>query len=140
MSKPGQPRILQGLVDVPASEATLLLEAGYLLMELGRAKAAQDLLGGVCDLLPSSDVARVALGNCHFARGHFKQALKCHQDALRTHDDSALALAHMGEALAFLGRRDEAVAALQKAVAMEPDGLPAGFATALLQAIDEGNL
>jgi tetratricopeptide (TPR) repeat protein len=132
--------ILKGLVDVPQPEAALLLEAGYLYMEMGKHKDAADVFEGVAALLPHSDVPHVALGNCEFAQGRFQRALKHHQDALKLQPKSALAQAHIGESLLFLKKTEEGVKALKQAIAMEPGGMPATFAQALLTAHDAGEL
>ncbi len=127
-----------GLVELPQPEAVLLLEAGYLSMEMGKAKDAEDIFAGVCALLPHSDVPWVALGNLEFSQGRYARALKHHQEALKVRPDSALAHAHIGEALLWLKKTDEALAALRKAIALEPSGMPAQFAQALLDAHAEG--
>ena len=132
--------MLKGLIDVPQAEASLLLEAGYLYMEMGKPKEAADVFTGVAALLPHSDVPHVALGNLEFAQGHFQRALKHHQEALKLKPRSALAQAHIGEALLWLNKTDEGVGALHKAIEMEPDGMPASFARALLEAHEAGTL
>lgn len=130
--------MLKGLIEVPQPEAALLLEAGYLYMEMGKPREAEEVFAGVAALLPHSEIPLVALGNLEFSQGHFQRALKHHQDALKLKPDSALAQAHIGEALLWLKKVDDGVAALQKAVAMEPGGGPAAFANALLEAHGQG--
>lgn len=132
--------MLKGLIDVPQPEASLLLEAGYLYLEMGKAKEAADVFAGVAALLPKSDVPLVALGNLEFAQGHFQRALKHHQEALKLKPKSALAQAHVGEALLWLKKTADGVKALKKAIEMEPDGMPASFARALLEAHEAGTL
>lgn len=132
--------ILNGLIDVPQSEAALLLEAGYLYLEMGRPKEAEDVFTGVCSLLPESDVPRVALGNLHFSQGRYQRALKCHQEALKLRPESAVAQVHLGEALLFLKKTDEGLAALQKAIELDQEGPSAAFAAALLEAHKTGEL
>lgn len=132
--------LLDGIVPVPKSEASLLLEAGYLLMELGKTKEAEEVFVGVSALLPKSDVALVALGNFHFAQGKFQRALKFHKEALKVRPDSALALAHIGESLLFLKKKGEAVEALNKSLSLEPEGDQSAFAQSLLEAANLGEL
>lgn len=134
--------ILHGLIDVPQGEVALLLETGYLYMEMGRPKEAEDVFVGVNALLPESDVPLVALGSLHFSQGRYQRALKFHQDALKLRPKSALAQAHIGEALLFLKKTDEGLAALHKAIEMsdDEDSHPATFAKALLQAHAAGEL
>jgi tetratricopeptide (TPR) repeat protein len=132
--------LIHGLIEVPKSEVQILLEAGYLYMEMGLFKECEDVFAGVSALLPESDVPRVALGNLFFAQGKFQRALKFHQEALKAFPESAIAQAHIGESLLFLKKLDEAKKALKKAIDMEPRG-PAGvFAKALLDAHDAGEL
>jgi predicted Zn-dependent protease len=132
--------ILKGLVEVPQPEAALLLEAGYLYMEMGKPKDAEEVFAGVAALLPKSDVPLVALGNLEFSQGRFQRALTHHTAALKVKPGSALAQAHIGEALIWLKRPDEGVKALKRAIDMEPDGMPAKFAQALLDAHAAGEL
>lgn len=132
--------MLPGLVEVPQDEAGLLLEAGYFYMELGRPKEAEEVFTGVSALLPQSDVPRIALGNLHFAQGRFQRALKFHQEALKLRPESATAKAHIGEALLFLKKEKEGLAAVQEALQMDPDGPSAAFAQALLAAYEDGAL
>lgn len=132
--------ILSGLVDVPQDEVGLLLEAGYLYLELGRHKEAEEVFTGVSALLPHSDVPRIALGNLQFAQGRFQRALKFHQEALKLRPDSATAQAHIGEALLFLKKEKEGLAAIQKAIEMDPEGPSAAFAQALVAAYEDGAL
>lgn len=137
---PSNVEILKGLIELPQSEAALLLEAGYLYMEMGRHKEAEEVFAGVAALLPHSEVPVVALGNLEFAQGRFQRALKLHQDALKLKPGSALAQAHVGEALLWLKKTDEGKKALHKAMELEPDGMPATFAKALLDAHAAGEL
>jgi tetratricopeptide (TPR) repeat protein len=130
--------MLKGLIELPQPEAALLLEAGYLFMEMGKAKDAEEVFAGVAALLPHSEVPLVALGNLEFSQGHFQRALKHHQDALKVKPQSALAQAHLGEALLWLKKGDDGVKALNKAVELEPAGASAAFARALIEAWQQG--
>lgn len=132
--------MIDGLVQVPQKEARLLLESAALYLELGKPKEAEEVLVGVCALLPHSDVPRVQLGNVHFAQGRYARALKFHQEALKLNPQSALAMAHIGEAQLFLKKTDDGVASLQKAIELEPQSDAADFARALLQAYEDGAL
>lgn len=132
--------MLKGLIEVPQPEASLLLEAGYLYMEMGKPKEAEEVFAGVAALLPHSDVPLVALGNLEFSQGRFQRALKSHQEALKLKPKSALAQAHIGEALLWLKRTADGVKALKRAIEMDPDGMPASFAKALLEAHEAGTL
>ncbi|MEW5853940.1 MAG: tetratricopeptide repeat protein [Myxococcota bacterium] len=130
--------MVQGIVPVPQKEVALLLEAGYLMMELGKWKEAQEVFAGVSALVPHSDVPHMALGNLFFAQGKFQQALKCHREALSVAPESALARAHVGESLLFLKKFDEGKAELERAISQDPKGMAADFARALLDAHEAG--
>jgi tetratricopeptide (TPR) repeat protein len=129
---------VKGLVEIPQQEVALILEAGYLLMELGKWKEAQDVFSGAAALVPHSDVPHMALGNLYFAQGKFQQALKCHKEALAVVPESALARAHVGEALLFMKKYDEGKVELEKAISHDPQGMAAEFARALLDAHEAG--
>jgi tetratricopeptide (TPR) repeat protein len=129
---------VKGIVDIPQDEVAVLLEGGYLLMELGKWKEAQEVFSGVTALIPHSDVPHMALGNLFFAQGKFAQALKNHREALAVRPDSALARAHVGETLLFMKKYEEARAELEKTLAQEPEGPTAAFARSLLEAHDVG--
>jgi len=130
--------MLKGLIEIPQPEAALLLEAGYLYMEMGKPKEAEEVFAGVAALLPHSEVPHVAMGNLEFAQGHFQRALKHHQEALKLSPDSPLVQAHIGEALLWLKKPDDGLKALRRAVELEPGGAAAAFATALLEAHQQG--
>lgn len=123
---------IKGLIDVAQTEVALLLESGYLYLEMQKHKEAEDIFTGVAALVPHSDVPLICLGNLFFSQGRFDRALKFHKEALGRNPDSALAQAHLGEALMFMGRRDQAKQALDKAVQMDPDGDAGAFAKSLL--------
>jgi tetratricopeptide (TPR) repeat protein len=132
--------ILNGIIDVPQSEAALLLESGYLLMEMNRFKEAEEVFAGVAALLPASDVPLTCLGNLYFAQGKYQRALKAHQDALKLRPDSANAKVHVGESLLFLGKQEEGLAVLQEIANSDQDPSATEFAQALLEAHRAGEL
>jgi tetratricopeptide (TPR) repeat protein len=126
--------------DVPQPEAALMLEAGYLYMEMGGLKEAEEVFEGVAALLPESDMPRVALGDLFFLQGKFQRALKFHQEALKLRPHSAMAQARIGESLLWLKKTDDGIAALKQAIEMESDGPAAQFAQAMLDAHEAGEL
>jgi tetratricopeptide (TPR) repeat protein len=132
------PVMVNGIIPVPQREIALLLEAGYLYMEMQKFKEAEEVFEGVKALVPHSEVPLICLGNLAFSQGRFERALKFHKEALQKAPASALAQAHTGEALLFLKKRTEAKAALEKAIEMEPDGQAAAFAKSLLDASAAG--
>lgn len=132
-----EPVMVEGLVPVPQSEVGLLLECGYLYMEMQKVREAEEIFNGVAALVPQSEVPLICLGNLFFTQGRYDRALKFHKDALRKNPESALAQAHAGEALIFLKKRTEGKAALEKAAQMDPEGAGA-FANSLLDAMAAG--
>lgn len=126
---------IEGLVPVSQEEVALLLESGYLFLEMQKHREAEEIFAGVAALLPHSEVPLICLGNLHFSQGRYERALKFHRDALKRNPESALAQAHVGEALLFMNRRPEAKAALKEAVSLDPEGDAAAFAHSLLDAI-----
>lgn len=130
--------MVEGLIDVPQTEIALLLESGYLYLEMQKHKEAEEIFAGVAALVPHSEVPLICLGNLHFSQGRYDRALKFHKDALVRNPKSALAQAHTGEALLFMQKRPEAKKALEKALELEPDGAAAEFAKALLDGMAAG--
>jgi tetratricopeptide (TPR) repeat protein len=133
-----EPIIVKGIVEVPQKEVILLLEAGYLYMELGKNKEAEDVFQGVSALIPHSEVPQMALGHLFFSMGRFNPALKAHQKAVELNPESAVAHASVAETLFFLRKHGEAVAALDKAIELDPDGSAGQFARSLKEAHDLG--
>lgn len=132
------PVMVEGLIEVPQGEVGLLLESGYLYLEMQKYKEAEEIFTGVAALVPHSEVPLICLGNLHFSQGRYERALKFQRDALKRNPDSALAQAHVGEALLFMKKKGEAKSALEKAIQMEPDGDAAAFANSLLDGIAAG--
>jgi tetratricopeptide (TPR) repeat protein len=127
-----EPVVVEGLIPVPQSEIALLLESGYLYMEMQKWKEAEEIFAGVAALVPHSEIPLICLGNLQFSQGRYERALKYQRDALARAPESALAQAHIGEALLFMKKRAESKAALEKAIEMDPEGDAGAFARALL--------
>lgn len=127
---------VSGLIEVPRSEIALLLECGYLYLEMNKAREAEEIFSGVASLVPASEVPLICLGNLFFSQGRYDRALRFHRDALKKNPDSVLAQTHVGEALLFAKKRPEAKQALEVAVTMAGDDEEAAaFAEALLDAM-----
>ena len=133
-----EPSVANTLVPVSQRDVTLILESGYLLIELGKHKEAEEVFHGVAALMPQSEVPHLAMGNLHFAQGRFSPALKCHMQALGVNDQSAIAHASAAEALFFLKRQEEASGHLGRALALPNDSTAHEFAQALKEAHDLG--
>ena len=132
--------IQSSLVPLQKSEATLLLEAGYLWLDMGELGKSKDVFTGVAALMPKSEVPQIALGTVEFVQGHHEKALQLYRAAQRLAPKSGLPRAHVGEALLFLGKVSEAMKELKAAQDIEPDGDGARFAKALIEATEAGAL
>ncbi len=131
---------IAGLVSAPRDEGVMLLEAGWLLMDLGRFDEARDVFSGAAALLPKSEVPHLAMGTLEFAQGRHDKALQAYRKAQAINPKSGLPRAHAGEALLFLGKVKEAEKELNAAIEIEPKGDGAKLAKALLEARESGAL
>ena len=131
---------IAGLVPVSRDEVVILLEAGYVLMDMGRYDDARDVFSGAITLLPKSEVPHLAFGTLEFALGRHEKALQAYRKAQALAPKSALPRAHAGEALLFLHKAAEAKRELKAAIDVEPDGDGARLAQALLEAAEAGAL
>jgi tetratricopeptide (TPR) repeat protein len=132
---------IQGsLVPVGKHQAMVLLEAGYLWMDMGKYDKARAIFSGAAILMPKSEVPQYALGTLEFAQGKHEKALQAYRAAQRLAPKSGLPRAYAAEALLFMGKRDEAMKEIKAAVEVEPDGDGARLAEALKAAIEAGTL
>ena len=122
------------LVPLSRRQAMLMLEAGYLWMDLGRFEQARELLAGAALLMPRSEVPQLALGTLEFNQRRYDKALQAFRRAQALAPRSALPRAHCGEALLFMGKLPEAGRELKAALQLEPGSDGARFAQALLDA------
>jgi tetratricopeptide (TPR) repeat protein len=132
--------IAGSLVPVAKQQAMILLEAGYIWLEMGKFDKAKDVFTGAAALMPKSEVPQLALGALEFAQGRHDKALQAYRAAQRLAPNSALPRAHSGEALLFLSKVPEAMKELKAAVDLEPEGDGARLAHALMEAKDAGAL
>jgi tetratricopeptide (TPR) repeat protein len=132
--------ITGSVVPLTRSQARILLEAGYLWMDMGQYDKAKDVLSGAAALMPKSEVPHLALGTLEFVRGRHDKALQAYRVAQKLAPKSALPRAHAGEALLFLGKVNEAIKELKAAMELDPDGDGARLAQALLDAKEAGAL
>ena len=132
---------IQGsLVPLTRQQAQLMLEAGYLWMDLGKFDNARDVLNGAALLMPKSEVPQLALGTLEFVQGHKDKALQAYRAAQRLAPKSSLPRAHCGEMLLLSGKVNEAMKELNAAVDLEPEGDGAKLAQALIEAKEAGAL
>jgi tetratricopeptide (TPR) repeat protein len=135
-----QSEINGSLVPMRKLQAQLMLEAGYLWMDLGKFDNARDVLNGAALLMPKSEVPQLALGTLEFVQGKHEKALQAYRAAQRLAPKSGLPRAHCGEALLFLGKVNEAMKELKAAQELEPEGDGAKLAQALIEAKEAGAL
>ena len=128
------------LVPLARREAMILLEAGYLWLDMGQYEKAREVFAGAALLMPKSEVPQLALGSLEFAQGRHDKALQAYRAAQRLAPSSALPRAHAGEALLFMGKVPEAMKELKAAMDLEPEGDGARLAQALLEAKEAGAL
>jgi tetratricopeptide (TPR) repeat protein len=132
--------IASSLVPVSKHQAQLLLEAGYLWLDLGSADKAREVFLGVAALMPRSEVPQLALGTLEFCLGRHEKALQAYRAAGRLSPRSGLPRAHAAEALLFMGKVDEALKEIKAAIDADPEGDGARLAQALLEAKEAGAL
>lgn len=128
------------LVPVARQQAMILLEAGYIWLDMGKFDKAKDVFAGAAVLMPKSEVPQLALGALEFSQGRHDKALQAYRAAQRLAPNSSLPRAHAGEALLFMGKVPEATKELKAAMDLEPDSDGARLAQALMQAKDAGAL
>ena len=117
-------------------ELRVILESGFVLREAGRLDDADAVFRGALELLPDSDVPRVALGTVELQRGRFAEAQALCEEALGVRPGSLYARVHRAESLLFQQRREEAEGELREMAQLEPDSPHARTARALLEAAD----
>jgi len=117
-------------------ELRVILEAGYVLREARRLDEAETIFRGAMELLPTSDVPRVALGTVELRRGRFAAAQAICEEALRLSPQSLYARVHRAEALLLQQRRDEAEAELRAIIAADANSSHSHTARVLLDAAD----
>lgn len=130
--------VLTRLNQVQPSDAELrvMMEAGFVLREAGKFDEAETVFRGVIELLPESDVPRVALGTVELQRGRFQEAQSAFEEALRVRPGSLYARVHLAEAFLFQRRREEAEAELRDIIATDADSPHSRTARTLLDAAD----
>ena len=118
------------------AELRVMMESGFVLREAGKFDDAEAVFRGVMELLPESDVPRVALGTVELQRGRFESAQAACEEALRLRPESLYARVHRAEALLFQRRREEAEAELREVISADAGSPHSRTARALLDAAD----
>lgn len=132
--------IAGSLVPLTRHQAQLMLEAGYVWMDMGQFDKAKEIFSGAAALMPRSEVPQLALGTLELAQGRHEKALQAYRTAQRLSPKSALPRAHAAEALLFLGKTAEALKEIKAALEIEPESDGARLAQALLEAKEAGAL
>lgn len=114
--------IAGSILPMSKQQAMILLESVYLWMDLGKFDHARELAAGAAALMPKTKQVQLALGTIEFNQQKFDKALQAFRSAQRLDPKSALARAHCGEALLFMGKTGEALKELQAARDLEDDG------------------
>ena len=125
------------LIELPRDYLIIMMEAGYVYLAMRRFQESLELFEGVCHLVPSSDVPRIAIGNVYAAQQKYDEALKEYRKAIKLEPQSALAHAHMGEVFLLQEKKDKGLTYINKALKLDPDGKTGDFAKALLNAVDK---
>lgn len=133
-------QISGSLVPLAKREAAILLEAGYIWMDMGKVDHAREVFAGAAVLMPKSEVPQLALGTLEFSQGRHDKALQAFRAAQRLAPNASLPRAHCGEALLFMGKVPEALKELKAAMDLEPDSDGAQLAKALMNAKEAGAL
>ena len=132
--------IASSLVPLSRHQAQVMLEAGYVWMDMGQWDKARQIFQGAAALMPKSEVPQLALGTLELAQGRHDKALQAYRSAQKLSPRSSLPRAHAAEALLFLGKVDEAMKEIKAAMEVEPEGDGARLARALLEAKEAGAL
>jgi tetratricopeptide (TPR) repeat protein len=126
------------MVPMSRENLVILMEAGYLLLRMGRYEESREVFEGVSVLADDTEIPYVAMGSVSFAQMKYDQAIQHYKKAIGLKPESAFARAYLGESLFFKGKKEEALAELQKASSLDPEGKSGDFARALLDAIQAG--
>ncbi|MDY7225542.1 tetratricopeptide repeat protein [Hyalangium rubrum] len=132
--------ITGSIVPVARQQAMILLETGYIWLDMGKFDKAKEVFSGAAILMPKSEVPQLALGALEFSQGRHDKALQAYRAAQRLAPEASLPRAHAGEALLFMGKVPEAVKELKAAMDIEPDSDGARLAQALMDAKEAGAL
>ncbi|MBI2066620.1 MAG: tetratricopeptide repeat protein [Deltaproteobacteria bacterium] len=126
------------MVPIDRQGLVLLMEAGYVYLGLTLFDEAREVFEGITVLAPNNEIPHVAIGTSFFAQMKYDKAVQSYRKALKIKQDSAYARAFLGEALFFLGKREEALSELEKALLLDPQGTSGAFAKSLKDAIKNG--
>ncbi len=124
-------------VQPETEEVRVVLEAGFALCQLGRLSEAEAIFRGVAELLPSSEVPQVALGQVYLQQGLWAEAQAACQEALQRARASSYARVHYAEALLHQQQYTAATELLGEVIATDPDSPHCHTAQALLAVLSD---
>jgi predicted Zn-dependent protease len=123
-------------VEVTDQELKALLEVGFLHRERGEVKQAREVFEGVLALRPDLGVAKVGLANVLQLGGDDAGAEAVLREAAEAQPDNAFVQQQLGELLHTLGRKEDALAALDKAIELDAGGPNAAAAQAIKDVVE----
>lgn len=126
------------MIPMEREYLAIMMEAGYVYLGMQRFKESRDVFEGVASLASDSEIPQIALGSVDFCQGKFTNAIKHYKKALKVDSMSLYALAYMGEALLFMGKKNEALKQLEEVSKADIKGRAGDFARALIDAVAKG--
>lgn len=115
-------------------ELRAMLESSLVLREAGRLEEAENIVRGVRELVPKSDVPLVVLSTLAVRRGNFDEALKLCEEALAKEPTSVFARVQRAEVWLYQRKREAAERELREIIEAAPDSPHLHTAQALLDA------
>lgn len=125
-------------VAVSPEELRALLEMGFLLRERGELDKALEVFDGVLALRPDLEIAHIGLANVYQVQGNNAEAEKVFRSAVERFPQSAHAHAQLGEFFHTVGRKEDALAELEKAIQIDPSGPYGEAARAVKTLVEDG--
>ena len=113
-------------VQLTLEEKRFLMESAVLMRDTKRLDQAMAMFKAIVPLVEDKHLPTIGIGSIHFERGEFDEAVEAFENATELNPESALAYAHLGEALAFAKHMEEAKLALKKAQELDPSGNDGG--------------
>jgi Flp pilus assembly protein TadD len=134
--------LLETLRQINPNDQDTLYNLGMALSDMGRLDEAREHLGHLVSLYPDFANGQIALAVARHRSGDTRGAIAPLEKALKLEPDNGYAHRNRGAMLASLGRHDEALVHLRKAVDLLPTdpGALFGLAQALEQLGDDGSL
>ena len=118
---------LRRILDEDPKNPQANLRLGYILLESNRcAKAVPFLQAAIAGRVPTAD-AHLGLALCQAAARRFGEVYVTLLEAERLEPDNPVVFANMGIVLADMGRHADAITALRRALALDPDFHEARF-------------